>query len=118
MTAPVIVENTEQQPDPPEDYEAVHVTEHHHRPQQAVDHQQHLTEVKTQPLIPDTIMIRTSSCHHLSYLMLSRTRSGRGAVSGTFSWVRARLVVVAKKPDQSQRKLRNVLIGSSMVSES
>ena len=50
--------------------------------------------------------------------MLSRTRSGRGAVSGTFSWVRARLVVVAKKPDQSQRKLRNVLTGSSIVSES
>ena len=39
-------------------------------------------------------------------------------MSGTFSWVRARLVEVAKKPDQSQRKLRKVLTGSSMVSES
>ena len=36
----------------------------------------------------------------------------------TFSWVSARLVVVAKNPDQSQRKLRKVLTGSSMTSAS
>ena len=38
-------------------------------------------------------------------------------MSGTFSWVRAKLVVVAKNPDHNQRKLRNVLIGSSGISE-
>lgn len=39
-------------------------------------------------------------------------------MSGTFSCVRARLVVVAKKPVQSQRKLRRVLILSSGTAES
>ena len=38
-------------------------------------------------------------------------------MSGTFSCVRARLVVVAKKPVQSQRKLRRVLILSSGTAE-
>ena len=51
------------------------------------------------------------------YLILSSRASGKGAMSGTFSCVRAKLVVVAKNPDHNHKKLRKVLIGSSGISE-
>ena len=47
----------------------MHVTEHHHRPQETVDHKEDLTEVKTHPLIPDMVTIIVSSSSHNLHLL-------------------------------------------------
>ena len=53
----------------------------------------------------------TSRPHSLC-LTWSRRRSGKGSVSGTRSWVKARLVVVATKPAKRNKAERKVLTGS------
>ena len=42
----------------------MHVTEDHHCPHETVDHKEDLTEVKTHPLIPDIMIILSSSSHN------------------------------------------------------
>ena len=59
----------------------MHVTEHHHRPQETVDHQEDLTEVKTHPLIPDIVIIVSSSSHNhhlLPDVVKDKVRKGCG----------------------------------------
>ena len=51
---PVIVEDSEQEPDSAEDNEAMHVAQHHPRPDEAVHHQEDLAQVEPEPLVPDS----------------------------------------------------------------
>ena len=75
---PVVIKDSQYEPDSPEDDQSVNVTKHHHGSYQTVEDQQDLTEVEAPALVVDVVQQGVRKWSRVWDFLVGQGQTGRG----------------------------------------